>query len=163
MPWTDAQSQAEFDRAVELAGRSDLVVLVVGELANMSGELASQASLELPGRQVELIKAVAATGKPVVLVLVNGRPLDLSQVVEHVPAILEVWHPGVEGGNAVADLLVGDATPGGKLTGIMAAQRRAVSRSIMPTTSRINRIHRPCSRRGTGIWPVLRCIHSASG
>jgi len=115
-PWTEAQSQAELDRAVELAGRSDLVVLVVGELATMSGELASQASFELPGRQVELIKAVAATGKPVALVLVNGRPLDLSQVAERVPAILEVWHPGVEGGNAIADLLVGDATPGGKLT-----------------------------------------------
>jgi beta-glucosidase len=115
-PWTEAQSQAELDRAVELAGRSDLVVLVVGELATMSGELASQASLELPGRQVELIKAVAATGKPVALVLVNGRPLDLSQVAERVPAILEVWHPGVEGGNAIADLLVGDAAPGGKLT-----------------------------------------------
>jgi beta-glucosidase len=115
-PWTEAQSQAELDRAVELAGRSDLVVLVIGELATMSGELASQASLELPGRQVELIKAVAATGKPVALVLVNGRPLDLSQVAESVPAILEVWHPGVEGGNAIADLLVGDAAPGGKLT-----------------------------------------------
>jgi beta-glucosidase len=116
VPWTDAQSQAEFGRAVELAGRSDLAVLVVGELANMSGELASQSSLDLPGRQVELVKAVAATGRPVVLVLVNGRPLNLSQVVEHVPAILEVWHPGVEGGNAVADLLWGDVTPGGKLT-----------------------------------------------
>jgi len=116
VPWTDAQSQAEFGRAVELAGRSDLVVLVVGELANMSGELASQSSLDLPGRQVELVKAVAATSRPIVLVLVNGRPLNLSQVVEHVPAILEVWHPGVEGGNAVADLLWGDMTPGGKLT-----------------------------------------------
>jgi beta-glucosidase len=115
VPWTAAQSQTEFDRAVELAGRSDLVVLVVGELATMSGELASQATLELPGRQVELIEAVAATGRPVVLVLVNGRPLDLSQVAERVPAILEAWHPGVEGGNAIADLLVGDATPGGKL------------------------------------------------
>ena len=114
-PWTAAQSQAEFDRAVELAGRSDLVVLVAGELANMSGELASQASLELPGRQVELIKAVAAIGKPVVMVLVNGRPLDLSEVVESIPVILEVWHPGVEGGNAIADLLVGDAAPSGKL------------------------------------------------
>jgi beta-glucosidase len=114
-PWTAAQSQAEFDRAVELAGRSDLVVLVAGELATMSGELASQASLELPGRQVDLIKAVAATGNPVVLVLVNGRPLDISKVAERVPVILEVWHPGVEGGNAIADLLSGDATPGGKL------------------------------------------------
>jgi beta-glucosidase len=115
VPWTAAQSQAEFDRAVELASRSDLVVLVAGELASMSGELASQATIELPGRQVELIEAVAATGRPVVLVLVNGRPLDLSRVAERVPAILEVWHPGVEGGNAIADLLSGDATPGGKL------------------------------------------------
>ncbi len=115
VPWTAAQSQAEFDRAVELAGRSDVVVLVVGELASMSGELASQATLELPGRQVELIEAVAATGRPVVLVLINGRPLDISRVAERVPAILEAWHPGVEGGNAIADLLCGDATPGGKL------------------------------------------------
>jgi beta-glucosidase len=121
---------------VELAGRSDLVVLVVGELANMSGELASQSSLDLPGRQVELVKAVAATGRPVALVLVNGRPLNLSQVVEHMPAILEVWHPGVEGGNAVADLLWGDMTPGGKLT--VPAQRRAVSH-LLCLTSRINR------------------------
>lgn len=115
-PWTEVHSQAEFDRAVQLADRSDLVVFVAGELANMSGELASQASLELPGRQAELIEAVAATGKPVVLVLVNGRPLNLSRVAARVPAILEVWHPGVEGGNAIADLLLGDATPGGKLT-----------------------------------------------
>jgi beta-glucosidase len=115
VPWTEAQSQAEFDRAVELAGRSDLVVLVLGQLSSMSGELASQATLELPGRQVELIEAVVATGRPVVLVLINGRPLDLSQVAERVPAILEAWQPGIEGGNAIADLLFGDAAPGGKL------------------------------------------------
>jgi beta-glucosidase len=115
-PWTDVQSQAEFDQAVELASRSDLVVCVAGQMATMSGELASQASLDMPGRQAELIQAVAATGKPVVLVLVNGRPVNLSSVVNSVHAILEVWHPGVEGGNAVADLITGDATPGGKLT-----------------------------------------------
>jgi len=90
-------------------------VLALGELQNMSGEAASRASLDLPGRQEQLLEAVTATGKPVVLVLINGRPLDLSWASGHVPAILEAWHPGAQGGNAVTDLLFGDANPGGKL------------------------------------------------
>lgn len=114
-PWTEAQSQQEFTKAVELAKRSDMVVLVMGEAALMSGELASQASLDLPGRQQELMEAIAATGKPVALVLVNGRPLNLTWASTHIPAILEAWHPGNEGGNGIADLLFGDANPGGKL------------------------------------------------
>jgi len=114
-PWNDAKSREEFDKAVALARSSDLVVLVLGEHEEMSGEAASQSDMELPGRQRELLEAVSATGKPVVLVLVNGRPLDISWAASHVPAILEAWHPGTEGGNAVADLLYGDATPGGKL------------------------------------------------
>ena len=114
-PWGEAKARQEFDKAVELAKRSDVVVLVLGELAMMDGELASQSSLELPGRQQQLMEAVVAAGKPTVLVLVNGRPLNLVWASSHVPAILEAWHPGMEGGNAVADLLFGDATPGGKL------------------------------------------------
>ncbi len=81
----------------------------------MSGERASRSSLTLPGRQQQLLEAAVATGKPVVLVLINGRPLDITWASQHVPAILEAWYPGTEGGNAIADLLFGDAVPGGKL------------------------------------------------
>ena len=89
--------------------------MVLGETANMAGEAASRGSLDLPGRQEELLKAVVALGKPVVLVLLNGRPLSINWAAEHVPAILEAWEPGTEGGHAVADILFGDANPGGKL------------------------------------------------
>jgi len=114
-PWTAEQAAAEFTKAVDLARRSDLVVLALGEAALMSGELASQSSLDLPGRQRELLDAVVATGRPVILVLVNGRPLNITWAAGRVPAILEAWHPGNEGGNAIADLLFGDGNPGGKL------------------------------------------------
>jgi beta-glucosidase len=89
--------------------------MVLGEHEEMSGEAASQSTLDLPGQQLELLKAISDLGKPVVLVLINGRPLDISWANSHIPAILEAWHPGSEGGNAVADILYGDATPGGKL------------------------------------------------
>ena len=113
--WPQPQADQEFARAVETAKRAGVVVMVLGQLATMDGEAASQASLKLPGRQEELLEAVVATGKPVVLVLINGRPLEMEWAAAHVPAILEAWHPGTEGGNAVADLLFGDANPGGKL------------------------------------------------
>ncbi len=113
--WTETEAEGEFAEAVELARRSDLVILVLGELASMDAEMASQSSLELPGRQQQLMEAVAATGKPVVLVLINGRPLNVTWAADHIPAILDAWHPGTEGGNAVADLLFGDADPIGKL------------------------------------------------
>ena len=89
--------------------------MVLGENADMAGEAASRASLDLPGRQEELLKAVVALGKPVVLVLLNGRPLSIGWAAENVPAILEAWEPGSEGGHAVADILFGDVNPGGKL------------------------------------------------
>jgi beta-glucosidase len=114
-PQTPEESQAAFEQAVEAAKGADVVIAVMGELANMSGEDASRASLDLPGRQEELLKAVVALGKPVVLVLLNGRPLSVNWAAENVPAILEAWEPGTEGGNAVADVLFGDASPGGKL------------------------------------------------
>jgi beta-glucosidase len=91
------------------------VIAVLGERADMSGDGASRSSLDLPGRQEELLKAVFALGKPVVLVLVNGRPLSINWAAQNVPAILEAWQPGTEGGHAVADVLFGDAGPGGKL------------------------------------------------
>jgi beta-glucosidase len=113
--WADAQAKDEFAKAVNLAGSSDLTILVLGEQQKMSGEAASRESLDLPGDEEHLLEAVAATGKPVVLVLMNGRPLNIKWASEHVPAILDVWYPGTQGGNAVANLLFGDAVPGGKL------------------------------------------------
>jgi beta-glucosidase len=114
-PWNEAQKREEFDKAVSLARSSDVVVMVLGEHEEMSGEAASQSTIDLPGRQLELLKAVAGLGKPVVLVLINGRPLEISWAASNISAILEAWHPGVEGGNAIADVLYGDANPGGKL------------------------------------------------
>ncbi len=115
VPLAEDQLKNELDKAVEAARRADTVVLVLGELSNMSGEAASRASLDLPGNQQQLLEAVVATGKPVVLVLLNGRPLNISWAAGHVPAILEAWYPGTEGGNAIADILFGDANPEGKL------------------------------------------------
>jgi beta-glucosidase len=112
---TPEQAEAAFQVAVEITRRADLVIMVLGENADMAGETASRGSLDLPGRQEELLKAVVALGKPVVLVLLNGRPLSIVWAAEHVPAILEAWEPGSEGGNAVADVLFGDVNPGGKL------------------------------------------------
>ncbi len=106
---------AELVRAVELARSSDVAVVVLGEWQNLVGEQASRSSLDLPGRQPELLRAIVATGTPVVLLVMNGRPLDMRWAAEHVPAILDIWYPGTQGGTAVADLLFGDVAPGGKL------------------------------------------------
>ncbi|MEU4235797.1 glycoside hydrolase family 3 C-terminal domain-containing protein [Actinoplanes sp. NPDC026619] len=108
-------ADASFADAIHKAETADVAVVVVGEWQNMIGEAASRSSLELPGRQLELIKAVVATGTPTVLLVMNGRPLDLRWAAEHVPAILDIWYPGTQGGHAVADLLFGVVSPGGKL------------------------------------------------
>jgi beta-glucosidase len=97
------------------AQNSDLVIAVLGELADMSSENESRATLDLPGIQEQMLETAAETGKPIVLVLENGRPLDIRWAAAHVPAILESWYGGTEGGNAVADVLFGDVNPGGKL------------------------------------------------
>jgi beta-glucosidase len=107
--------EVEFRRAVDLAADADVAVVVAGEWQNMIGEMASRSSLELPGRQLELLQAVVATGTPVVLLVMNGRPLDLRWSAANVPAILDIWYPGTQGGAAVANLLFGDVSPGGKL------------------------------------------------
>jgi beta-glucosidase len=104
-----------FDEATNAAQQSDFVVVAVGESADMSGEAASRSSLDLPGRQLELIQAIHATGKPYAVVLMNGRPLSINWVATNSPAILETWFSGTEGGNAIADTLFGDANPAGKL------------------------------------------------
>ena len=109
------EAKKAMDDAVALATQNDVAVLVLGEINLMSGEAASRSSLKLSGGQQELLEAVVAIGKPVVLVLVNGRPLDISWAAEHVPAILEAWYPGSQGGNGVADVLFGDANPAGHL------------------------------------------------
>lgn len=111
----DFDDEAELARAVELARQADVAVVVVGEWQNMIGEAASRSSLDLPGRQLELLQAVVGTGTPVVLLVMNGRPLDLRWASKHVPAILDIWYPGTQGGTAVANLLFGHATPGGRL------------------------------------------------
>ena len=106
---------AEFRRAVDLASSADVAVVVAGEWQNMIGEAASRSSLELPGRQLELLQAVVGTGTPTVLLVMNGRPVDLRWAAENVPAILDIWYPGTQGGAAVANLLFGEVSPGGKL------------------------------------------------
>ena len=114
-PPTPGETADWIAKAKAAAADADVVVAVLGEMANMSGEAASRATLDLPGIQEQMLEAVVATDKPVVLVLENGRPLDIQWASEHVPAILEAWYPGTEGGNAVADVLFGDVNPGGKL------------------------------------------------
>jgi beta-glucosidase len=114
-PPTAAEVADWIAKAKTAATDSNLVIAVLGETAAMNGEGASRATLDLPGMQEQMLETVAATGKPVVLVLESGRPLDIRWAVEHVPAILEAWYPGTEGGNAVADVLFGDVNPGGKL------------------------------------------------
>jgi len=104
-----------FGEAVAIAKKADVAVVVVGETANMSGEAASRSSLDLPGNQLDLVKAVQATGTKTVVVLMNGRPLTIGWIAEHVPAVLEAWFPGTQAGKAVADVLFGEVNPGGKL------------------------------------------------
>ena len=114
-PADECGSDAGFDQAVAVAKAADQVVLALGESRGQSGEAASRSEIDLPGLQEELIARIAATGKPFVVVLFNGRPLTLEGVVGPSPAILEAWFPGIQAGNAVADVLFGKVNPGGKL------------------------------------------------
>jgi beta-glucosidase len=113
-------SRDGFAAAVEAARNSDLAILVMGDKAGLtdgctSGEALDRADLDLPGVQPELVRAIYETGTPIVLVLVNGRPVTLNWMADEIPAILEAWFPGEEGANAIADALFGDLNPGGKL------------------------------------------------
>jgi len=112
---TACTSTSGFGAAVSAAQASDVTVVVVGEPAADSGEASSRSDISLPGQQQALVQAIAATGKPYVVVLMNGRPLTLGWVADNAPALLESWFPGTEGGGAVADVLFGKVDPGGKL------------------------------------------------
>jgi beta-glucosidase len=108
-------STSGFAAAVSAAQAAAVTVVVVGEPAAYSGEASSRSDISLPGQQTALIQAIAATGKPYVVVLMNGRPLTLGWVADNAPTLLEAWYPGTEGGNVVADVLFGKVDPGGKL------------------------------------------------
>jgi len=112
---TSCTSTSGFAAAVSAANASAVTVIVAGEPAADSGEASSRSDISLPGQQAALIQAIAATGKPYVVVLMNGRPLTLGSVADTAPGLLEAWFPGTEGGNAVADVLFGKVNPGGKL------------------------------------------------
>jgi len=114
-PLTPEES-SEIGKAVAAVEKSDLAVVVLGDSMRTVGESTSRTSLDLPGHQLDLVKAVHATGKPVIVVLINGRPMSTNWISKYVPGIIEAWFPGAQGGIAIADVLFGDYNPGGKLT-----------------------------------------------
>ncbi|SFW55234.1 beta-glucosidase BglX [Cellulophaga fucicola] len=109
-------SEILLQEALDLAKTSDVVVAVVGEASEMSGEAASRTDISIPASQKKLIQALVKTGKPVILVLMSGRPLTIEEEFNLPVSILQVWHPGIEAGNAIADVVFGDYNPSGKLT-----------------------------------------------
>jgi beta-glucosidase len=111
-----ADEQRQINEAVEAAKASEVSIVVLGDSSKTVGESASRTSLDLPGRQLELVQAVYAVGKPVVVVLLNGRPMSINWVNKYVPGIIEGWFPGAQGGTAIAEVLFGDYNPSGKLT-----------------------------------------------
>lgn len=115
LPYSRAKNQREFHEAINAAAKSDVVILCVGEESILSGEAHSRASLELPGAQNDLIKAVASAGKPVILVVIAGRPLAIGDITPYADAVLYAFHFGSMGGAALAELLLGDISPSGKL------------------------------------------------
>lgn len=112
---TKCEDTSGFEKAVDAAKDSDFTILVIGEDGDMSAEASSRSNIDLPGKQLDLVKRIHATGKPYAVVLMNGRPLTINWVAENSPAILETWFAGTEAGNAIADVLFGDVNPGGKL------------------------------------------------
>ena len=113
---SDESPETLLKEALDLANTSDVIVAVVGEATEMSGEAASRTDITIPDSQKKLIRELVNTGKPVVLALMSGRPLDISEEMNLPVSIIQIWHPGVEAGNAVADVLFGDYNPSGKLT-----------------------------------------------
>ena len=110
-----ATGPTSIEDAVGAAQKADVVLMFLGEPASMTGEASSRATIDLPGKQQELLTAVAATGKPMVLILESGRPLDIRWAKEHVPSIVQAWYLGTESGNAIADVIFGDVAPSARL------------------------------------------------
>lgn len=110
-----AAEQSRIDSAVAMARQTDVIIAVVGETENQFGESRSRTGLDLTGRQLDLLQALYATGKPVIAVLINGQPLTINWPARYLPALVEAWCPGTDGGTAVADVLFGAYNPGGKL------------------------------------------------
>jgi beta-glucosidase len=115
METSRSRSTASFAAALDAAGRSDATILFLGEESILSGEAHSRANIDLPGNQADLVRALSGTGKPLIAVIFAGRPLTLRTILDHVDAILFVWHPGTMGGPAIADILFGLESPSGKL------------------------------------------------
>lgn len=113
---SDSGSTEGFTEAIEAAKSSELVIMAVGESEIHNGESHSRTHLDLPGAQLQLLKEIKKTGKPIVMVLFTGRPLTINWELENIPSILLAWHPGVEGGNGIADVLFGHYNPAGKVT-----------------------------------------------
>ncbi|MGC4232318.1 MAG: glycoside hydrolase family 3 N-terminal domain-containing protein [Niabella sp.] len=112
----DENEKKSIEKAVAEARQSDVVIVALGEDEHIVGEQLSRTSLDLPGRQLELLKALHATGKPVILILINGRPLTINWAHHHIPSVIEAWFPGRDGGTALAETIFGENNPGGKLT-----------------------------------------------
>ena len=157
-----ARDEALIAEAVEAAGKADVTLLVLGDNEQTCREgwstshLGDRDSLDLPGRQEELLKAMVETGKPVVLLLIQGRPASLNFAAEHIPAILEGWYLGQEGGTAAADVLFGDVNPGGKLP-------ITFPRSVGQIPAYYH--HKPSARRGylfTSVEPLFPFGHGLS-
>jgi len=143
---TDKSSPEELmNEAVATASKADVVVAVLGEAADMSGESSSRSDIGLPESQKNLLKALVKTGKPIVLVLINGRPLTLTWEHDNIPAILEAWAPGTEAGNAIADVLFGNYNPSGKIT---ASFPRSVGQ--IPVYYNHKNTGRPYDGKGSG-------------
>jgi beta-glucosidase len=149
----EVDDDAEIERAVNLARVSDCAILVLGEAQNMIGEAASRSSLDLPGRQQDLLEAVIAVGKPVVLLLMSARPLDLKGALPD--AIVNIWYPGTQGGAAVANVLFGDVTPGGKLpfNWVRSIGQVPLPYSRMVTHQPKERQNRYWNEQGTALYP----------
>jgi beta-glucosidase len=110
-----AMGPTSIEDAVSTAKKADITVLFLGEPSNYTGEASARSTLDLPGDQQKLLEAIVGTGKPFVLVLESGRPLNITWAIDHVPAILQAWYPGSQAGHAIADLLFGDASPSARL------------------------------------------------
>jgi len=115
METSRSRTTESFDEAIQIASESDAVLLFLGEESILSGEAHSRADINLPGAQAELVTRIRETGKPVIAIIMAGRPLTLTNIVDNVDAILFAWHPGSMGGPALADLIFGIESPSGKL------------------------------------------------